>query len=117
MNLSAFAAAKIFSLPLYLIYTFIGASAHSFIKKGGGGGDAGAVSIDATKNLEENEYLIFSGILLSIVMMTLITRHIRKELMKVRTIFDKRLWRISYSDELRTCHRSWTSKRKKSQES
>ena len=34
MNVGSFALAKIASLPLYLLYTFIGASAHSFIKRG-----------------------------------------------------------------------------------
>jgi hypothetical protein len=95
MDVSTFALAKIASLPLYLLYTFIGASAHSFIKRGaaatagsggGGGGSSGighSVSQEA-KKLEENQFLLVAGLLLSVVMMTLITRHIRKELMKVR---------------------------------
>lgn len=99
MALFDFAAAKIASLPLYFIYTFIGASAHTFIKQGGGeagsasAGDssAGKASIgqsvsNEAKQLEENQFLIVSGLILSLVMMTLITRHIRKELMKVRRV-------------------------------
>ena len=34
MSIYSFTVAKIASLPLYLIYTFMGASAHSFIKRG-----------------------------------------------------------------------------------
>jgi uncharacterized membrane protein YdjX (TVP38/TMEM64 family) len=89
MDLSSFALAKIASLPLYLIYTFIGASAHSFIKSGGGPGsgekdiDGGQSLSGEAKQLDENQYLIVSGLVLSLVMMTLITRNIRKELMKV----------------------------------
>ena len=83
MNIYSFSVAKVASTPIYLVYTFIGASAHSFVKRGGKG-DEGAISAsEGAKQLEENEYLIFSGIILSVVMMTLITRHIRKELMKV----------------------------------
>eukprot|EP00934_Nitzschia_sp_Nitz4_P000496 Nitzschia sp. Nitz4//scaffold161_size51353//35345//36755//NITZ4_006954-RA/size51353-processed-gene-0.62-mRNA-1//1//CDS//3329537927//496//frame0 len=86
MNIYAFAAAKVFSLPLYLIYTFIGASAHSFLKRGQDNANAEQAPLDISeqaKQLEENESLIISGILLSVVMMTLLTRHIRKELMKI----------------------------------
>jgi uncharacterized membrane protein YdjX (TVP38/TMEM64 family) len=82
MSIYSFILAKGASLPLYLIYTFV--SAHSFIKKRGGSGGSGGEKEEGTaKQLEENEFLIVSGILLSVVMMTLITRHIRKELMKV----------------------------------
>jgi uncharacterized membrane protein YdjX (TVP38/TMEM64 family) len=87
MNVYAFAFAKIFALPLYLIYTFMGASAHSFVKRGAKGESVQSVSdisaSDQAKQLEENQFLLVSGLLLSIVMMSLITRHIRKELMKV----------------------------------
>lgn len=89
MNIYAFALAKVFALPLYLIYTFMGASAHSFVKRGDTNGGASSSSSsemsasDQAKQLEENEFLLVSGLVLSIVMMTLITRHIRKELMKV----------------------------------
>jgi uncharacterized membrane protein YdjX (TVP38/TMEM64 family) len=84
MNVYAFAFAKIFALPLYLIYTFMGASAHSFVKHGGGDDASGGLSAsDQAKKLEGNQFLLVSGLVLSIVMMTLISRHIKKELMKV----------------------------------
>ena len=86
MNVYAFAFAKIFALPLYLIYTFMGASAHSFVKHGGSGTTpvgGGLSASDQAKQLEENQFLLVSGLILSIVMMTLISRHIKKELMKV----------------------------------
>ena len=88
MNIYAFALAKIFALPLYLIYTFMGASAHSFVKRRGAqaGDTIGISASDHAKQLEENRFLLLSGLFLSVVMMTLITKHIRKELMKVRTL-------------------------------
>jgi hypothetical protein len=82
MSIYSFLLAKIASLPLYLIYTFVGASAHSFIKRGGEKGTTISAAGEV-KHLEENEFVIVFGILLSVVMMTLITRYIRKELMKV----------------------------------
>lgn len=89
MDVSSFALAKLASLPLYLLYTFIGASAHSFIQRGAAGSGTGigqSVSQEA-KKLEENQTLLIAGLVLSVVMMTLITRHIRKELMKVSCSF------------------------------
>eukprot|EP00538_Stauroneis_constricta_P009145 CAMPEP_0119564364 /NCGR_PEP_ID=MMETSP1352-20130426/26736_1 /TAXON_ID=265584 /ORGANISM="Stauroneis constricta, Strain CCMP1120" /LENGTH=396 /DNA_ID=CAMNT_0007613117 /DNA_START=179 /DNA_END=1369 /DNA_ORIENTATION=- len=85
MKLHAFTVAKIASLPLYLIYTFLGASAHAFIKKGAAENDTPSMvsASDQAKQLEENESLIIGGIVLSIVMMTLITRTIKRELMNV----------------------------------
>lgn len=85
MHLASFATAKIASLPLYLLYTFIGASAHAFIKPvGKDDEDSNVVSaLEGTKQIEENQTLIIAGLVLSILMMTLITRHIKKELMKV----------------------------------
>jgi len=85
MDLYSFAVAKIVSLPFYLVYTFIGASAHSFIKGGKGSKikNASESLSNEAKQLEENRFLIVSGLILSIVMMTLITRNIRKELMKI----------------------------------
>ena len=97
MDIVSFAVAKIASLPLYLIYTFMGASAHSFIKRGKkGADDAGGEGVgdeqqqpeafsaaEEAKQLEENEALVVAGIVLSIFMMTCITRYIKKELMKV----------------------------------
>eukprot|EP00957_Ditylum_brightwellii_P171679 13069924-Ditylum_brightwellii.AAC.1 len=85
MSVYSFALAKIASLPFYLIYTFMGALAHSFIKKGSNGKADESSMISAeeeAKQLEENEFLIVAGIVLSLVMMSLITRHIKKELMK-----------------------------------
>ena len=80
MNIVSFAVAKIASAPLYLIYTFMGASAHSLIKHGGKGA---ADTLDETTQLEENKFHIIAGLLLSVIMMTLITKHIKKELMKI----------------------------------
>ena len=80
MDLYSFAVAKIASLPIYLMYTFMGASAHSIIK-----GKKGAVSLsDEAGKLEENQYMIVGGLVLSVVMISLITRKIKMELMKVR---------------------------------
>lgn len=86
MDLYSFAVAKIASLPLYLMYTFMGASAHSIIKGKGGtnDGNIGKSLTDEANKLEENQYLIVSGLVLSVVMISLITRKIKKELMKVR---------------------------------
>lgn len=89
MDLRSFAFAKIASLPLYLMYTFMGASAHSFIKGGKGSKNTSDMSKSVSNEaleLEENQILIVSGLVLSIVMMTLITRNIHKELMKVRPL-------------------------------
>ena len=80
MSIYSFTVAKIASLPLYLIYTFMGASAHAFIKKGG---EMGISAEAQAKQLEENEGLIIAGLVLSLVMVSLVTRHIKKELMKV----------------------------------
>ena len=82
MDVYSFAVAKIASLPLYLMYTFMGASAHSFIK-GKNGKDLGKSLTDEANKLEENQFLIIAGLVLSIVMITLITRKIKKELLKV----------------------------------
>ena len=87
MDLYSFAVAKIASLPIYLMYTFMGASAHSFIngKKGGRNNkDLGKSLTDEANRLEENQFLIAFGLVLSIIMISLITRKIKRELMKVR---------------------------------
>ncbi|CAJ1946886.1 unnamed protein product [Cylindrotheca closterium] len=83
MRLASFATAKIASLPLYLLYTFIGASAHSFMKHGAPEGNNVASALEGTKQIEENQGILLAGLALSTVMMTLITRHIRKELMQI----------------------------------
>jgi uncharacterized membrane protein YdjX (TVP38/TMEM64 family) len=92
IDLYSFAVAKIASLPLYLMYAFMGASAHSFIKggKGSKNDNNGDISQSAgapeeAKKMEDNQVLLVSGLILSVIMMTLITRNIRMELMKVRT--------------------------------
>lgn len=89
MDLYSFAVAKIASLPIYLMYTFMGASAHSFINAGKGGKDNNdlgkSLAAEANK-LEENQALILSGLFLSVVMITLISRKIKTELMKVRSL-------------------------------
>ena len=87
IDLYSFAVAKIASLPLYLMYAFMGASAHSFIKGGKGSKNDNNSDISnsvSDAKIEENQNLIVGGLFLSIIMMTLITRNIRMELMKVR---------------------------------
>lgn len=79
MDLYSFAVAKIASLPIYLMYTFMGASAHSIIK-----GKKNVSLTDEASKLEENQYMIVAGLVLSVVMISLITRKIKMELMKVR---------------------------------
>lgn len=78
MALSSFVIAKIAALPLMMLYVFIGASTGALIGKD-------AASAAEVKSIEENEYLIALGILLSFVMIACITRHIKKELNKVRS--------------------------------
>jgi hypothetical protein len=93
MSVYSFTVAKLASFPLYLLYTFMGASAHTFVQKGSttaGGGGAGAEgefsAEEEVKHLEGNENIIIFGIVLSALMMTLITRYIKKELMTVRSV-------------------------------
>jgi len=80
MALSSFVIAKIASLPLMLLYVFIGASTGALI------GQSSSDSAAQVKNIEENETLIVSGILLSFVMIACITHYIKKELNKVRRV-------------------------------
>ena len=79
MALRSFVIAKIASLPLMLLYVFIGASTGALISKPG----SNAAQV---KNIEENETLIISGIVLSFVMIGCITHYIKKELNKVRRV-------------------------------
>lgn len=72
MALSSFILAKVASLPLMLLYVYIGAAAGTLIT------DAEAI--------EHNSTLIISGICLSAVMISCISHYIRKELM---TILDR----------------------------
>jgi uncharacterized membrane protein YdjX (TVP38/TMEM64 family) len=77
MALSSFATAKIASLPLKLLYSFIGASAGALGKtKDGPDGDE-------VKDIEENRTFVIAGILFSIVVFSFITHYITKELNKV----------------------------------
>lgn len=69
MALSSFVIAKIASLPLMLLYVFVGASAGTLIAD--------------TKALENDSIFIVGGIILSLVMITGISHYIRKELMEV----------------------------------
>ena len=76
MALSSFVLAKIASLPLMLLYAFIGASTGALIGHG-------KASQEELQKIEENEFLIVSGIGLSFVMIACITHYIKKELNKV----------------------------------
>ena len=76
MALSSFVLAKIASLPLMLLYAFIGASTGALIGHG-------KASQEELQKIEENEVLIVSGIGLSFVMIACITHYIKKELNKV----------------------------------
>lgn len=75
MKLSSFVLAKVAATPLMMLYVFIGASTGSLVSK-----DANA----QIKEIEENEYLIVSGIALSFIMIACITKHVKKELNTVR---------------------------------
>jgi uncharacterized membrane protein YdjX (TVP38/TMEM64 family) len=92
MSVYSFTVAKLASFPLYLLYTFMGASAHTFVQKGSTTADvvagAGAEfsAEEEVKHLEGNEKIIIFGIVLSAFMMTLITRYIKKELMTVSSL-------------------------------
>jgi hypothetical protein len=82
MALSNFLMAKIASLPLMLLYAFIGASAGALVGKSDKDGPAG----DELKDIEQNSTLIVSGILMSFVMIACITHYIKKELNTVRHV-------------------------------
>jgi uncharacterized membrane protein YdjX (TVP38/TMEM64 family) len=84
MALSSFVTAKIASLPLMLLYAFIGASAGALIKSKSSSKDGPAK--DEMKEIEGNRFLIVSGILMSFVMIACITHNIKKELNKVRAV-------------------------------
>lgn len=75
MALHHFVLAKIASLPLMLLYAFIGASTGALLSHGH--------SQEEFRKIEENQTLILSGIGLSFVMIAGITRNIKKELNKV----------------------------------
>jgi uncharacterized membrane protein YdjX (TVP38/TMEM64 family) len=75
MALHHFVLAKVASLPLMLLYAFIGASTGALLSHG--------KSQEEFRKIEENQTLILSGIGLSFVMIAGITRNIKKELNKV----------------------------------
>jgi uncharacterized membrane protein YdjX (TVP38/TMEM64 family) len=93
MALSSFVLAKFASLPLMLLYCFIGASTGALIGKKEAvvkPAEAAAVAFSAMdaqedhmSEIENNHTLILSGIGLSFVMIAMITTYIRKELNKV----------------------------------
>lgn len=75
MLLSHFVLAKVASLPLMLLYCFIGASTGALLTN--------SSDNDSVKSIENNESLIISGIGMSFVMIALITRQVKKELNKI----------------------------------
>jgi hypothetical protein len=83
MALSSFVLAKVASLPLMLLYVFIGASAGALIGNKKNDASSTTATHDEFKSIEENTTLIVSGILLSFVMIAGITHNIRKELNKI----------------------------------
>jgi len=78
MALSSFVLAKIASLPLMLLYAFIGASTGALLGQG--------KSQEEFEKIEANQSLILSGIALSFVMIAGITHNIKRELNKVGKI-------------------------------
>jgi uncharacterized membrane protein YdjX (TVP38/TMEM64 family) len=74
MALSSFTIAKLASLPLMILYCFIGASTGTLLSDPTGA---------EAKKIESNKTLIVLGILLSAVMISCISHYIRKELDKI----------------------------------
>jgi len=94
MRLGNFGAARIASLPLTLLYVFIGASTDAFfsttadqgeVADDGGGGGGNAVKKMGVDE-ETNRKLVLFGLILSIFSMSLVSHVVKKELFK---IFDK----------------------------
>lgn len=77
MALKSFVLAKVASLPLMLLYCFIGASCGSLLSA-----DPNAAA-EEVKSIEENRTLIISGIVLSFLTIGGITHFIKKELDKI----------------------------------
>lgn len=102
MRLSSFAIAKVASLPLMILYVFIGASTGTLLSDPAG----------SAKEIEENKTLIILGILLSAVMITGISHYIRKELDKVhcRVFFALFMEFVWNSDSLFCFARYWAVK-------
>lgn len=84
MALSHFALAKVASLPIMMLYVFIGASAGALVAQSSR--DDGDHNLDEnTQKLErDNPKLIICGIVVSVVMISSISVYIKKELFKVR---------------------------------
>jgi uncharacterized membrane protein YdjX (TVP38/TMEM64 family) len=82
MQLSHFALAKIASLPIIMLYVFIGASAGALVAASSR--DSGHLEENA-KELEDNPAFLLFGIIMSAVMISTISVYIKKELFKVRT--------------------------------
>jgi uncharacterized membrane protein YdjX (TVP38/TMEM64 family) len=70
MHLGSFVLARVASLPLIILYAFIGASTGTLITD--------------TKAIESNSTFIVLGILLSVVMITSITYYMQRELNKLK---------------------------------
>jgi hypothetical protein len=96
MALSSFVLAKIASLPLMLLYAFIGASTGALLGQPSQTQLDGSVTAQQQeqqhstanefKSIEENQTLILSGICLSFVMIAGITHNIKRELNLVSKI-------------------------------
>jgi len=80
MALSHFALAKLASLPIMMLYVFIGASAGALVAASSR--DSGHLEDNARK-LEDNPTLILLGIIISVVVISSISLYIKKELFKV----------------------------------
>lgn len=96
MPLSSFVLAKVASLPLMVLYAFIGASMGALV-----GGDS-TTATEEMKAIEQNEYLIASGILLSFAMIAGISHYIRKELNRVSDAANILCTRIFLTSTART---------------
>ncbi|KAL7547087.1 hypothetical protein ACHAWF_010398 [Thalassiosira exigua] len=87
MPLAKFAMAKIAALPLMLLYVLIGASTDTFF----GGSDAeveggeGAAAAKTVHGVDEETHrkMVFFGLFLSIISMSLVSYFVKKELYKV----------------------------------
>lgn len=86
MPLFKFAAAKIAAVPLMLLYVFIGASTDMLVT-GGTEGDGEAEGTKTAKKIrvddETHRKMVFFGLCLSIVSMSLVSHFVKKELNKV----------------------------------
>jgi uncharacterized membrane protein YdjX (TVP38/TMEM64 family) len=76
MSLSHFVLAKVAALPLMMLYVFIGASTGTLIGRNG-------MEQSEIKNIQENETLLVSGLVLSFISIGVITHYIKKELNKI----------------------------------